>query len=119
MKSLSFLLEAGADLESCLLTGRPALHTFAINGEDWALKGLVQHGAAIGLLEKHTGHTALYHAVKNQNETSVRVLLELYANHNRLFEDAKTLLIYAVEGKNLTIVQALLKVSYHCNSPHF
>ncbi|CAG8953382.1 hypothetical protein HYFRA_00010129 [Hymenoscyphus fraxineus] len=109
LEHLNLLLDAGADPSARHRDGRTALHHFAMSDLDWAIRVAVQNGAAVDVLDSRTGYTALYHAVLKQNELSVRVLLEQYANPNRIFGDEKTLLTSAVELGNFAIVEHLLE----------
>jgi ankyrin repeat protein len=99
-ESLECPLYAGADPSAYNQSGISVLHSATSNDEPALIQKLVQFGAAVDILEKDSDHSSLYYADINQNENSVRALLELYANANRRYQDGETLLMHSIETRN-------------------
>jgi ankyrin repeat protein len=106
-ESLEILLKSGANASAYDRSGRSMLHLAAIHDESSFIQKLVQFGAAVDILEQGSGYTSLHHAIINQNEGSVRVLLDLYANANRQYQDGKTVLMHSILTRNFGIIESM------------
>lgn len=110
-QSLEILLNAGANVGAYDRSGRSRLHLAAIRDDPTFIQKLVQFGCAVDILEKNSNYTPLYHAVVNQNQQSVRALLDQYANVNRRYQDGKTVMMHSIQTRNFAILEGWLSIT--------
>ncbi|KAH0539791.1 hypothetical protein KQX54_008056 [Cotesia glomerata] len=117
---VSLLLNYGADINGHDELGRTALHSAVINQSPQSIKDtppfnselsvvsiLLKRGADVNT-RLQTGETALHMAVQNNNEITVKALLEYDAKVNVSNSKGTTPLHLAAQVKNLTIFNSLL-----------
>lgn len=119
--SALLLLDHGVDPNLDLVGGSRLLHMAARGGNAGLVQYLLENGAEVDIREGYEDHgnAALYRAVEEQQEETVKILLEHQADPNLVVENSWTCVLLAASIGNYAILQLLLRhgprrVSHFC-----
>jgi ankyrin repeat protein len=115
LKTIEFLINAGADVNQQDIAGKTALHLVPCNTDYYYTETLikcysllVKAGADPNICDNY-GKNAIYNAVLADNEQIINILVKAGANVNKVCDYGRTALHRAIEyGKN-DAVSALIK----------
>ena len=96
---MQMLLEHGAGVDRCNVSGTAPLFLACSNGDEEAVKVLVEHGADVNLRKRQTGATPLHAAVRTRCFGCLSILLCHGADANIADESGATPLLAAVENE--------------------
>lgn len=109
--SALLLLDRGVDPNLDLVGGSRLLHMAARGGNAGLVQYLLENGAEVDIREGYEDHgdTTLYRAVEEQQEETVKILLEHQVDPNLVVENSWTCVLLAASIGNYAILQLLLR----------
>ncbi|CAL5012371.1 unnamed protein product [Urochloa decumbens] len=113
LSTVKYLLDRGGDLLKADDKGRTVLHHAACSGSTKVTEFLLSKGIPVDIDYGHG--TALYQAANNEQDKTVKILLDQHANPNATFNGVHTALMGALLCHSLKCMKILIKAGADVN----